>query len=155
MTLAVMHALLGFTFEARWLRHAHACLARHVPLPTRPARLQQAPSPAPGVHLHGLPVGYALTEATVDSAGIELLRPGRKGKKSRPGARFFKPLLQIIESISDTLKGQLDPARHGGRTPAGASRFARDSSDWPPWFTVGVHGVQVWRDFSDAEDVEE
>lgn len=26
---------------------------------------------------------------------------------------------QVIESIHDTLKGQLDPERHGGRTPAG------------------------------------
>ena len=37
----------------------------------------------------------------------------------RPGARFFKPLRQVIESINDTLKGQLDLEQHGGHTPAG------------------------------------
>lgn len=58
-------------------------------------------------------------EATVDAAGIDLLRPARKGEKPRAGAQFFKPLRQIIESVNDTLKGQLDLERHGGRTPAG------------------------------------
>ena len=58
-------------------------------------------------------------EHTVDESGIELLRPARKGEKQRSGARFFKPLRQIIESINDTLKGQLDLEQHGGRTPDG------------------------------------
>ncbi|MDD4868225.1 MAG: IS982 family transposase, partial [Mycobacterium sp.] len=31
----------------------------------------------------------------------------------------FKPLRQIIESVNDTLKGQLDLEQHGGRTFAG------------------------------------
>ena len=48
-----------------------------------------------------------------------MLRPARKGEKSRPGSRFFKPLRQVIESINDTLKGQLDLEAHGGRTIAG------------------------------------
>ena len=48
-----------------------------------------------------------------------LLRPARKGEPERPGARFFKPLRQVIESINDTFKGQLDLERHGGHTPAG------------------------------------
>jgi hypothetical protein len=38
--------------------------------------------------------------------------------KHPAGARFFKPLRQIIESINDTLKGQLDLEQHGGRTSA-------------------------------------
>ena len=58
-------------------------------------------------------------EATLASNGIELLRPARKGEKERPGARFFKPLRQVIESINDTLKGQLDLEAHGGHTLAG------------------------------------
>lgn len=58
-------------------------------------------------------------EAGLDAAGIELLRPARKGEKPRPGQRFFKPLRQVIESINDTFKGQLDLERHGGKTPAG------------------------------------
>jgi len=48
-----------------------------------------------------------------------LLRPARSDETPRPGARFLKPLRQIIESVNDTLKGQLDLERHGGRTPAG------------------------------------
>ena len=58
-------------------------------------------------------------QADIDAAGIELLRPARKGEKPRAGQRFFKPLRQVIESINDTFKGQLDLERHGGRTPAG------------------------------------
>ena len=60
-------------------------------------------------------------EATLPEGGIELLRPApaRKGETERPGARFFKPLRQVIESINDTFKGQLDLERHGGRTKAG------------------------------------
>ena len=36
-----------------------------------------------------------------------------------PGSEFFKPLRQVIESVNDTLKGQLDLERHGGKTIAG------------------------------------
>ena len=50
-----------------------------------------------------------------------LLRPARKGEKPRAGQRFFKPLRQIIESINNTLKAQLDLERHGGRTVAGVA----------------------------------
>lgn len=58
-------------------------------------------------------------QADIDTAGVELLRPARKGEKPRAGQRFFKPLRQVIESINDTFKGQLDLERHGGRTVAG------------------------------------
>jgi len=58
-------------------------------------------------------------EASIADAGIQLLRRARKGEPERPGGRFFKPLRQTVESIFDTLKGQLDLERHGGRTPAG------------------------------------
>jgi hypothetical protein len=58
-------------------------------------------------------------EATLAGAGLRLLRPARQGESPRPGTRFFKPLRQIIESVNDTLKGQLDLERHGGHTPAG------------------------------------
>jgi len=58
-------------------------------------------------------------EAEVAESGIELLRPARKGEKPRPGSEFFKPLRQIIESVNQTLKGQLDLERHGGRTIPG------------------------------------
>jgi hypothetical protein len=58
-------------------------------------------------------------EATIADAGIRLLRPARKGEPARAGAHLFKPLRQIIESINDTFKGQLDLERHGGHTPGG------------------------------------
>ena len=50
---------------------------------------------------------------------LELLRPARKGEPERAGAHLFKPLRQVIESINQTFKGQLDLERHGGKTPAG------------------------------------
>ena len=58
-------------------------------------------------------------EATLATTGLQLLRPARKGEPERPGARFFKPLRQVIESINDTFKGQLDLEAHGGHTPTG------------------------------------
>ncbi|MFJ2033946.1 IS982 family transposase [Streptosporangium sp. NPDC087985] len=225
VTLAVMQALLGFTSEARWLRHAHAHLRHLFPyLPQQSGynkRLRRAAGLIRhvvralamdttlwsddvwvidstsvecgrsretakrsdlagwaqygycashsryfwGLRLHlvctlgGLPVAFALTgakaneqqtlleifaaepglltsrpgqtligdrnyfgnafEAHLATEGVELLRPARKGEAERPGAKLFKPLRQTIESINQTLKGQLDLERHGGRTPAG------------------------------------
>ena len=58
-------------------------------------------------------------EAAIAAAGIRLLRPARKGEPARAGADLFKPLRQIIESVNETFKGQLDLERHGGHTPAG------------------------------------
>ena len=58
-------------------------------------------------------------ESLLAEAGLTLLRPARKGEPDRPGAQFFKPLRQVIESVNQTFKAQLDLERHGGRTPAG------------------------------------
>ena len=58
-------------------------------------------------------------EAALAQAGLLLLRPARQGEPGRPGSQFFKPLRQIIESVNDTFKGQLDLERHGGHTPQG------------------------------------
>jgi len=57
-------------------------------------------------------------EATLADAGVALLRPARQGEQPRSGTEFFKPLRQVIESINDTFKGQLDLEQHGGHTPA-------------------------------------
>jgi hypothetical protein len=51
--------------------------------------------------------------------GIRLLRPARKGEAERAGTQLFKPLRQVIESINESFKGQLDLERHRGRTPGG------------------------------------
>jgi Transposase DDE domain len=61
----------------------------------------------------------AAFEATMAGAGIRLLRPARKGEAARAGAHLLRPLRQVIESVNDTFKGQLDLEQHGGRTPAG------------------------------------
>jgi hypothetical protein len=225
VTLAVMQALLGFTSEARWLRHAHKHLGhlfRYLPgqsgynkrlrravglvttvirmlavdttlwtddvwvvdsTPVECGRSKETVRRSDlagwaeygycashsrffwGLRLHlvctlgGLPVAFALTGAKADERqtllgiftadptlvrerpdqtligdknyfgaefedtlaqeGLHLLRPARKGEPERPGARLFKPLRQTIESINQTLKGQLDLERHGGRTPTG------------------------------------
>jgi hypothetical protein len=65
--------------------------------------------------------GYAgrAFEQTLNENGIRLLRPAKKNEPPRKGARFLKPLRQRIESVFDTLKGQLGLEQHGGRTPAG------------------------------------
>jgi hypothetical protein len=58
-------------------------------------------------------------EAELAAQGVQLLRPARKGEPDRAGAHLFRPLRQVIESINQTFKGQLDLERHGGHTPAG------------------------------------
>ncbi|MFC1401252.1 IS982 family transposase [Streptacidiphilus cavernicola] len=227
VTLAMMQAMLGFTSEARWLRHAHANLRHLFPyLPQQPGynkRLRKAAglirrvtrtlardttlwsddvwvvdstpvecgrsretvkrSDLAGwaqygycashtryfwglrLHLvctlHGLPVAFALTGAKADERGtlldllavepqltaerpgqaligeknyfgrefeqqlaeldIRLLRPARKGEAERLGSQLFKLLRQVIESINETFKGQLDLERHRGRTPGGVA----------------------------------
>jgi Transposase DDE domain len=67
--------------------------------------------------------GYASAEyeGFLASHGARLLRPAFKNEHPRPGARLLKPLHQIIESVNDTLKGQLDLERHGGRTCNGVA----------------------------------
>jgi hypothetical protein len=60
-------------------------------------------------------------EAALAAAGLRLLRPARKGEPERAGAQFFRPQRQVIESVNDTLKGQLDLERHGGHTPRGVT----------------------------------
>jgi hypothetical protein len=61
----------------------------------------------------------AAFEATLAGAGARLLRPARKGEPQRAGAGLFRPLRQVIESVNETFKSQLDLERHGGHTPEG------------------------------------
>ncbi|EDY49138.1 IS982 family transposase [Streptomyces clavuligerus] len=227
VTLAMMQAMLGFTSEARGLRHAGAHLRHLFPyLPQQPGynkRLRKAAelircvtrtlardttlwsddvwvadstpvecgrsretvkhSDLAGwaqygycashsryfwglrLHLvctlHGLPVAFALSGAKADERetlldllaveprltaehpgqtligdknyfgrefeqrladlGIRLLQPAREGEPQRAGSELFKPLRQVIESVNETFKGQLDLERHRGRTPGGVA----------------------------------
>ena len=225
ITLAVIQALLGYTSEARFIRHAEVNLRNLFPyIPQRAAynkRLRDAAATMQhiiaalardcpswnddlwlvdstpvecgrsretvkrsdlagyasygycashtrwfwGMRLHliatpsGLPIAYALTSATTDerdtalamihldpnlddrhgqvlmadkgyrsatfeaelnARGITLIRPSiRSENANRPLTRFLKPFRQIIESVNQTLKAQLDLERHGGRKPQG------------------------------------
>lgn len=58
---------------------------------------------------------------TLANGRICLLRPARQGEPERAGAQFLKPLRQVIESVNDTFKGQLNLEQHGGHTPAGVT----------------------------------
>ncbi len=65
--------------------------------------------------------GYASREFETFLADHDalLIRPAKVGEPRRPGARFLRPLRQLIESVNDTLKGQLNLEQHGGHTPGG------------------------------------
>jgi hypothetical protein len=58
-------------------------------------------------------------DAFMAAHGLTLLRPTYRNLKPRPAEHLLKPIRQLIESVNDTLKGQLDLERHGARTPAG------------------------------------
>jgi len=49
--------------------------------------------------------------------GLHLVRPDRRDEAPHHGSIGWIP--QWIESVNDTLKGQLDLERHGGRTTEG------------------------------------
>jgi hypothetical protein len=60
-------------------------------------------------------------EASLGQRGIELLRPTMHNEQPRPGEQLLKSVRQLIESVNDTLKGQLDLEQHGGRTFEGVA----------------------------------
>jgi hypothetical protein len=45
--------------------------------------------------------------------GVRLLRPSYRNRIPRPDEHLLKPIRQLIESVNDTLKGQLDLELHG------------------------------------------
>ncbi|SFK84296.1 hypothetical protein SAMN04488085_1041, partial [Geodermatophilus ruber] len=58
--------------------------------------------------------------------GADLLRPSLRHRAPRPGQGLLAPIRQLIESVYDTLKGQLDLELHGARTLTGvATRVAQ------------------------------
>jgi hypothetical protein len=60
-------------------------------------------------------------EHRLTEQNIQLLRPARKSEARRWGAAVLRQIRQLIESVNDTLKGQLDLEQHGGRTPEGVA----------------------------------
>src|SRR5687768_6350501 len=67
--------------------------------------------------------GYVSAEldAYLHARGAELLRPSHRGRAPRSGQALLAPIRQLIESVYDTLKGQLDLERHGGRSLTGVT----------------------------------
>ncbi|MGW3208763.1 IS982 family transposase [Streptomyces sp. NPDC001135] len=67
--------------------------------------------------------GFASKEFANDLVmrGAELLRPSFKREKKRKGEGLLKSVRQLIESVNDTLKAQLDLEQHGGRTFEGVA----------------------------------
>jgi hypothetical protein len=53
--------------------------------------------------------------------GVRLLRPSYRNRTPRPDEHLLKPIRQLIESVNDTLKGQLDLELHGGRSIEGVT----------------------------------
>jgi Transposase DDE domain len=79
-------------------------------------------------------------EQLIASLDAQLVRPDRKGERKRFGA--LGRIRQWIESINDTLKGQLSLEQHGGHTPDGV--WARVCQRILA-LAVGVwHNWQLW-----------
>jgi len=69
-------------------------------------------------------------EQVLAELGLRLLRPARKGEDERLGAQLFKPLRQLIESVNQTFKGQLD-LNATAAAPAWVWRSGSCSASWP------------------------
>src|SRR2546423_1843689 len=117
---------VGASLAADVLRPARA----PVPLPAEPARLSQA---AQGGRAAAGPVPPA-------GGGLPGAAPAARGGPPRHGAIGW--IRQWIESVNDTLKGQLDLERHGGRTTEGVYAritqrlLAMATAIWHNWTTA-------------------
>jgi hypothetical protein len=84
-------------------------------------------------------------ERSLSEQGITLLRPSTKRETTRPGESMLKKVRQLIESVNDTLKGQLDLEQHGGRTVDGvAVRIAQ---------RVLALAAAIWHNFRTSQAV--
>ena len=84
-------------------------------------------------------------ESSLSAQGVTLLRPSKKKEVLRAGEPVLKKVRQLIESVNDTLKGQLDLEQHGGRTPEGiAVRVAQ---------RVLSLAAAIWFNFRTGQDI--
>jgi hypothetical protein len=91
--------------------------------------------------------GFASTafERSLSEVGIRLLRPSRKKEVLRSGEPMLTKVRQLIESVNDTLKGQLDLEQHGGRTMEGvAVRIAQ---------RVLALAAAIWHNFHTGQTI--
>ena len=67
--------------------------------------------------------GYVSAEldAFLAERQVRLLRPSYRNRAPRPGTALLAPIRQLIESVYDTLKGQLDLELHSGRSRTGVT----------------------------------
>jgi hypothetical protein len=65
--------------------------------------------------------GYVSTDLDrwLAERGVQLWRPSYRNRTPHPAQHLLKPIRQLIESVNDTLKGQLDLELHGGRSAEG------------------------------------
>jgi hypothetical protein len=66
-----------------------------------------------------------LRDAAGATTASPCLRPSRADEKTRYGEPMLKKVRQLIESVNDTLNGQLDLEDHGGRSRGVAIRVAQ------------------------------
>ncbi|HEU5422387.1 MAG TPA: IS982 family transposase [Nitrolancea sp.] len=84
-------------------------------------------------------------ERDLAAHGVTLLRPSRKDERARGGEPMLKKVRQLIESVNDTLKGQLDLERHGGQSFEGvAIRVAQ---------RVLALAAAIWHNFHTGQTV--
>lgn len=84
-------------------------------------------------------------EQSLSEARITLLRPSRKDEAQRPGEPALKKVRQLIESVNDTFKGQLDLEQHAGRTFEGTGvRVAQ---------RVLALTAAIWHNFQTGQEV--
>jgi hypothetical protein len=82
-----------------------------------------------------------ITETWLNENNIDVIRPAYRTDPPRPGRALLRAVRQNIESVNQTLKGQLDLERHGGRTPAGVAVrilqrvLAMTAAIWHNWHT--------------------
>lgn len=77
--------------------------------------------------------------------------PARKGEQQGPGGSLFKPLRQVIRSVNETFKGQLDLEQHRGRRPRGATHLRRGPTGGRP---AGFATEEVLRKYKERNTVE-
>jgi hypothetical protein len=81
------------------------------------------------------------TETWLNNSGITVIRPAYRTEAPRPGHSMLRPVRQNIESVNQTLKGQLSLEQHGGRTITGVTVrilqriLALTAAIWHNWHT--------------------
>jgi hypothetical protein len=65
--------------------------------------------------------GREFERVLAENHRVTLLRPSRKDEAARFGEPLLKSVRQLIESVNDTLKGELDLEQHGARTFEGVA----------------------------------